>query len=232
VVARVRTLPLCLTDGWKADPAARLQVVGVVSRRRRRGNVGRKPKPRLGAPQDLFYAQGVKGRDKTGQVVAGSRRVVCGGPRRFRKQLRLRQLGETIQTALMDRWYGTWRGLVAPRRRRTRCMAWLATRHRGRLWLLVSLYNFVMPHKSRRQGRTRRTPAMAIGLSDHVWSYREYLWLPVHTAPVLTQQMDERLTQLLPPALQEPPLGRTQAPPPVEVRGEHEQEPASLPQAA
>src|SRR5262252_5193459 len=35
---------------------------------------------------------------------------------------------------------------------------------------MVSLYNFVMPHKSLRQGRTRRTPAMAIGLTDHVWS--------------------------------------------------------------
>jgi len=44
---------------------------------------------------------------------------VYGGPRRCGKQLRLRQLGETIQTALMARWYGTLRGLVAPLRRRT-----------------------------------------------------------------------------------------------------------------
>jgi transposase-like protein len=37
VVARGQTWPLFLTDGWKASPAARLQVVGVVYRRRRRG---------------------------------------------------------------------------------------------------------------------------------------------------------------------------------------------------
>jgi hypothetical protein len=201
VVARVRTLPLFLTDGWKAYPAALLQMVGVVYRRRRRGKVGRKLKPRLLAPHDLFYVQVVKVRDKTGQVVEGSRRVVCGGPYRFGRQLRLRQLGETIQTAFMERWYGTLRGLVAPLRRRTRCVSWIATRHRGRIWLLVSLYNFVMPHKSLRQGRTRRTPAMAIGLTDHVWSYREYIWLPMHTDPVLAKQMDERLAWLLPPAL-------------------------------
>ena len=67
VVARVQTLPLFLTDGGKASPAALLQVVGVVYRRRRRGHVGRKPKPRVVAPTDLFYAQGVKVRDKTGQ---------------------------------------------------------------------------------------------------------------------------------------------------------------------
>jgi len=56
------------------------------------------------APKDLFYAQGVKVRDKTGQVVEVSRRVVFGGPRRFGKQWRLRQRGETLQTACMERW--------------------------------------------------------------------------------------------------------------------------------
>ena len=231
VVARVQTLPLFLTDGWKASPAALLQVVGVVYRHRRRGKVGRKPKPRLVAPQDLFYAQVVKVRDKTGQVMAVSRRVVFGGPRRFRKQLRLRQLGETIQTACMERWYGTLRGLGAPLRRRTRCLSWIATRHRGRIWLLVSLSNFVMPHKSLRQGRPQRTPAMALGLTDHVWSYREYIWLPVHTDPVLTKQMDERLVRLLTPALQGQPRGKTQAPP-VEMVEAYEKEAASLPKAA
>ena len=231
VVARARQLPLFLTDGWKAYPAALLQVVGIVYRPRRRGHVGRKPKPRLVAPKSLLYAQVVKVRNKTGQVVEVSRRVVYGGPRRFRKQLRLRQLGQTIQTAFMERWYGTLRGLVAPLRRRTRCLSWSRPRHRGKVWLLVSLYNFVMPHKSLRQGRTPRTPAMAIGLTDHVWSYREYIWLPVHTDPVLTKQMDERIARLLTPALQGQPRGRTQAPP-VETVEAHEKEAASLPKAA
>jgi transposase-like protein len=207
VVARVRELPLFLTDGWKAYSAALLQVLGIVYRRRRRGRVGRKPKPWLAAPTHLFYAQVVKVRNQRGQVVRVDTRVVFGGPRRFMKQWRLRQLGTTIQTAFMARWYGTLRGLVAPLRRRTRCLSWSRVRHRGRLWLLVSLYNFVMPHKSLRQGRTRRTPAMAIGLTDHVWSYREYSWLPVHADPVLRQQMDEQIEHLLTPALQGYPEG-------------------------
>jgi IS1 family transposase len=207
VVARVRELPLFLTDGWKAYSAALLQVVGMVYRRRRRGKVGRKPKPRLVAPKHLFYAQVVKVRNQRGQVAEVNRRVVFGGPRRFMQQWRLRQLGTTIQTAFMERWYGTLRGLVAPLRRRTRCLSWSWGRHRGRLWLMVSLYNFVMPHKSLRQGRTRRTPAMAIGLTDHIWSYREYIWLPVHADPVLRQQMDEQIEHLLTPALQGHPDG-------------------------
>ena len=56
VIARTRALPLFLTAGWQAYTAALLQVMGVVYRRRRRGKVGRKPKPRLVAPPDLFYA--------------------------------------------------------------------------------------------------------------------------------------------------------------------------------
>ena len=232
VVARTRQLPLVLTDGWKAYTAALLQVVGVVYRPRRRGKVGRKPKPRLVAPKNLFYAQVVKVRNKAGQVVEVSTRVVFGGPRRFRKQLRLRQLGETIQTAFMERWYGTLRGLVAPLRRRTRCLSWSRLRHRGKVWLMVSLYNFVMPHKSLRQGRTLRTPAMAIGLTDHVWSYREYIWLPVHTDPVLATQMDERISQLLTPALHDQPHRRTPAPTHAETRAENEKEAPPLPKAA
>jgi len=232
VVARTRAVPLFLTDGWKAYPAALLQVLGVVYRRRRRGTVGRKPKPRLVAPPNLFYAQVVKVRDQAGRVVDVRRRVVFGGPRRFGKQLRLRQLGPTIQTALMERWYGTLRGLVAPLRRRTRCLSWSRVRHRERLWLMVSLSNFVMPHKRLRQGRTRRTPAMAIGLTDHVWSYREYIWLPVHADPVLRRQIDERIARLLTPALQDQPIGRTQAPTHAETLAENEKEASPLPKAA
>jgi IS1 family transposase len=233
VVARARQLPLFLTDGWKAYTAALLQVVGVVYRPRRRGHVGRKPKPRLVAPKALFYAQVVKVRNKTGQVREVRRRVVYGGPRRFVKQLRQRQLGKTIQTAFMERWYGTLRGLVAPLRRRTRCLSWSRTRHLGKVWLLVSLYNFVMPHKSLRQGHTPRTPAMALGLTDHVWSYREYIWLPVHADPALTKQMDDRMAHLLTPALQEQPSNKTQAPgPPGETIEKEEKETTPLPKAA
>lgn len=203
VIARLTTVPLFLTDGWKAYTGALLHVLGRISRPRRRGTVGRKPNARLVAPATLFYAQLVKIRNPAGHVVAVTRRVVFGGPRRFFKHLRLRNLGETIQTACMERWYGTLRGLVAPLRRRTRCLSWCRTRHQGRVWLVVSLYNFVMPHKSLRQGRTRRTPAMAIGLTDHVWNYRESIWLPVHPDKSLKKQMDERIQQLLTPALED-----------------------------
>ena len=201
VMACVRSMPMFLTDGWKAYPKALIQVLGRVYRPRRKGKVGRKPKPRLVAPDTLFYAQVVKERDSGGTVVNVSRRVVFGGPRRFLKTLSQKGLGNTIQTAFMERWYGTLRGWVAALRRRTRCLSWNVVRHRGRVFLMVSLYNFVLPHKSLKQGKEKRTPAMAIGLTDHVWSYGEYIWLPVHHDPILKQERDERIQQLLTPAV-------------------------------
>ena len=171
----------------------------------------------------------VKVRNPAGQVVEVRRRVVCGGPRRFVTQLRLRQLGTTIPTAFMERWYGTLRGLGAPLRRRTRGLAWRPLRHRGRVWLMVSLYNFVMPHRSLRQDRTQRTPAMAIGLTDHVWSYREYLWGPGHTDRAITKQRDEQMAPLLIPALQDQSTARTLVPP---ARKTNKKEAVPLPKAA
>jgi hypothetical protein len=88
---------------------------------------------------------------------------------------------------------------------------------------------FVMPHKSLRQGRTPCTPAMALGLTAHVWSYREYIWLPVHTDPGSTKQLDEQIAQLLTPALQDQPTGRTHTRPAVKA---HEKESAPRPKAA
>jgi hypothetical protein len=154
------------------------------------------------------------------------RRVLFGGPRRLVTPLRLRPVGVTIQTAFMERWDGTLRGCVAPLRRRPRCLSWSRPRHRGRVWLVVSLYHVVLPHKSLRQGRRQRTPAMAIGLTEHVWSYREDIWLPVHEDPALTQQREERIAPLLTPALRSQPSGSPQAKPsPEETTGKEEGKP-------
>ena len=46
---------------------------------------------------------------------------------------------------------------------------------------------------------------MALGLTDHIWSYREYIWLPVHKDPAFTRQMEERIARLLSPALHDQP---------------------------
>jgi hypothetical protein len=68
--------------------------------------------------------------------------------------------------------------------------------------LVVDLYNFVLPPKSVRQQDRRRTPAMAIGVAGHVWSYQGYSWYPVHPDPLGRQLMQQRVKELLVPALE------------------------------
>ena len=116
VVARRCGVPVWLSAGGKAYPAALLQVLGQGYRRRRRGRRGRPPKPRLGPPRKRFDGQVVKVRDGTGQLLRVGTRVVSGGPRRFVQEMAGRGLRPSIQVDT------------------------------ARVWWVVALDNFVLPH--------------------------------------------------------------------------------------
>jgi hypothetical protein len=111
-------------------------------------------------------------------------------------------LGQKIQTAFQERWDATVRRLSAPLRRRSRCLLLSLSRHRARWWRLVDLYNFLMPHHRLRQSGQARTPAMAIGVADQVWSYSDYIWRPIHPDPLARDSIQRRVTDLLTPALE------------------------------
>jgi hypothetical protein len=202
VVARWCGVPGWLSDGWKAYPAARLQVLGQVYRGRRRGRRGRHPQPRLGPPRARFSGQVVTVREGTGKRLRGVTRVVYGGPRRVVQEMAGRGLRPSIQTAFMERWYGTLRGLCAPLRRRPRCRSASPRRHRARVWLVVDLDNVVLPHRSLRQEGRPRTPAMATERAQHVWSDRDDIWSPVPPDPLDRQLMQQRVKDLFVPALE------------------------------
>ena len=42
---------------------------------------------------------------------------------------------------------------------------------------MFMFYNFCRPHMTLRQGKAQRTPAMAAGVADHVWTLDELLAL-------------------------------------------------------
>ncbi len=81
------------------------------------------------------------------------------------------------------------------------------------MWLVGTAYNVCWPHESLRLralgGRTwqERTPAMAAGLTDHVWTLEEmlrYRVLPVPAAPA-PRQTDEVGRARAQPARAKPP---------------------------
>jgi transposase-like protein len=128
---------------------------------------GRRGRCRLIAWPGLVIAQVIK--QRADKRVVGVRERIAHGTRRWAKRL----LGAgTIQTAYIERLNGTFRARLAGLARRTRGLGRTMARLEWALWLVGAVYNFCTPHRSLTHGAT---PAMAAGISDHVWSMDELL---------------------------------------------------------
>jgi len=120
---------------------------------------------------------------KQGKLLTRNTGVVLGAER-------LTQQGLTISTAVVERMNLTLRQALAPLARQTSSFCKDRERMRQRVVFFQAFDNVARPHMSlrrqlpmrerTRQGAIRprwreRTPAMAAGLTDHVWTFRELL---------------------------------------------------------
>jgi hypothetical protein len=80
-----------------------------------------------------------------------------------------------LNTAYIERFNATMRARLAGFARRTRALFRQPDRVREAVYLMGTVYNFCTPHQSLAQARRPRTPAMASGITDHVWTVRELL---------------------------------------------------------
>jgi hypothetical protein len=161
---------------------------------------GRLPKPRwLPLPQ-LQYAQVIK-TTRRRRLVAVSSRVVFGTLARVKQVLAPR--GWQINTAFIERVNLTIRQHVAAVGRRVTTLCKGEVGFRQQLALYHLYYNFCLPHASLRlplpqpeltkgTGSAKRwrpcTPAMAAGLTDHVWTLREVMVFRVPPWPQLQER--------------------------------------------
>ena len=123
----------------------------------------------------LVIAQVVK--QYAGRAVTGAlHRLVHGSVRQFLTLLWSTPGCQVLNTAYIERLNGTFRSRLAVLGRRTRVPARpLATVERG-MYLVGTLYNLCAVHSSLRQVDGQgRTPAMAAGITDHVWTVSEVL---------------------------------------------------------
>src|SRR6266853_5552561 len=180
--ARVAGIPAFFSDGFTCYLAALIAAFHVVTTFARTGKRGRPRKPRCEPHPDLVYGQLVKQKHQ-GKLLTLSTRVVLGAER-------LAHLGLTISTALVERVNLTLRQALAPWGRKTSSFCKDRDRLRQRVVFFQAFYNVARPHMSLRRPlplheRTRHgaicprwrecTPAMAAGLTDHVWTFRELL---------------------------------------------------------
>jgi len=167
---------LFVTDGLTTY----IDVVRKAFRTRQSGTGGR---PRLLIWPDLVIAQVIK--QYAGRAVTGTiHRLIHGSVRMFLTLLWSTPGCQVLNTAFIERLNGTFRSRLAVFGRRTRLSARnTATVERG-MYLVGTLYNFCMVHSSlRTQAAGKRTPAMAAGITDHVWRVAELLHYRVPPPP-------------------------------------------------
>jgi len=92
--------------------------------------------------------------------------------------------GETLNTAFIERFNATMRERLATLTRRCRHASHRMEMVEAGMWLVGTTYNWCIPHRelSRREAKVQGkrgeillTPAMASGLTDHIWSLSELL---------------------------------------------------------
>jgi hypothetical protein len=188
-------MPLFLTDGLKDYGTAILAHFGYWIQPERRQDKGSMPKPRWMPLPALLYAQGVKSYRRR-RIIGVKHRVVCG------TQLAIEPLlargGWTINTAFVERRNLDIRQRVAAIGRRVNTIGQGEAGLGDQVALFQGYHNFVLPHASLRQrlpypeatngsgsAKVWRpcTPAMAAGLTDHIWSLKEVLFYRVPPWP-------------------------------------------------
>jgi IS1 family transposase len=187
--------PLFCTDGFREYLTALLTHYGQWVHPPRRQATGPAPKPRWMPLPQLLYAQVVK-TVRRRRLVGVTHRVVFGTVVAVEQVLA--PLGWQIQTAFVERLNLDIRQHIAAVGRRVNTLCKGEDGLRQQLALYHTYYNFCLPHASLRQalpapvptngtGSAKhwrpRTPAMAAGLTDHIWTLRELLLFRVPPWP-------------------------------------------------
>jgi hypothetical protein len=187
--------PLFLTDGFREYMTALLTHYGYWVQSARQRARGPAPKPRWIPLLQLLYAQVIK-TVRRRHLVRVSHRVVFGT--REAVQQVLAACGWQINTAFIERVNLSIRQHVAAVGRRVSTLCKGEEGLQQQLVLYQVYYNFCLAHASLRlplldpeptkgNGSAKRwqpqTPALAAGLTDHVWTLREVLLFRVPPWP-------------------------------------------------
>ena len=172
------TPPPTVSDGWGGIRDAMVEVYGKVPPYSGRGRPPTRKRPQPG----WQYLQVVKQRDN-GRVVGTELRVIYGNEEEV-----LDLLGDS--TAYIERTHLTMRHFNGRLTRKTLAYSKSVRNYRAAAAWEDAYYNLVLTHKSLRRQVTDdpirrwepRTPAIAAGLTDHIWTVKELLTtLPVPT---------------------------------------------------
>jgi transposase-like protein/IS1 family transposase len=173
----LRALLVC-TDGWGAYPGSIRRAF-----RQKVKEVAGRGRACLRVWPQLCIATVIK-RTQKKRVVEITRQMALGTLKHAQGLLAASQGGTVLNTAFIERLNGTLRERLASLARKCRHAARRLAALESGMWLVGCSYNFCCPHHelSRRAakaqgkaGEVLLTPAMASGLTDHIWSFQELL---------------------------------------------------------
>jgi hypothetical protein len=177
-----RLMNLLTSDENPAYAEAILTAYGEEVQPRRKGKRGRRPAARRRPPKGLKYATVHKTREKN-RVVRVEQRVIFGTVTAVLAALAVSLVSAAVNTVFVERENGTDRNRNARKVRKTYCFSKDWQVHEAVSYFTLYSYNFCWPVRtlregSRRKGYRQRTPAMAAGLTDHIWTLQEWLSRP------------------------------------------------------
>jgi len=176
-----RVMRLMTSDEYPAYPDAIRTAYGQVVVPPRTGRPGRPRRPSVILPPTVTYATVHKERANN-RVVRVSTRVVFGTAMAVALALLASAVSRVVNTCFIERHNGTDRNRSSRKVRKTYGFSKDWDVHRAATRFSHFRYNFCWPVRTLRvkvDGRWReRTPAMAAGLTDHVWSLSEWLAYP------------------------------------------------------
>jgi IS1 family transposase len=177
-----RVLDLATSDNYPAYETALLNAYGREVATTATGRPVRKMVPDKAPPAGMNYATVEKRREK-GRVVEIITRVVFGTLAAVEAALAKSQVSRRINTSFLERQNATDRHHNARKVRKTYTFSKDWRVHEAMTYFTMYSDNFCWIVRTLRErideGHWRqRTPAMAAGLADHVWTMREWITMP------------------------------------------------------
>jgi IS1 family transposase len=177
-----RVLELVTSDNYPAYETALLDAYGEEVTTTATGQPSRQMVPDKVAPAGMNYAT-VEKRREAGRVVEILTRVVFGTMAAVQAALAKSKVSRWINTSFLERQNATDRHHNARKVRKTYTFSKDWTVHEAMTYFTMYSYNFCWPVRTlrEREGKgpwRQRTPAMAAGLADHVWTMHEWITTP------------------------------------------------------
>jgi hypothetical protein len=177
-----RLMNLMTSDEYPAYKAAIFAAYAVEQEQPRTGRPGRPRGPKKVLPKGLKYATVHKER-QNGRVVKVTTRVVFGTLVAVLAALAVSLVSKVVNVAFAERHNGSDRNRNRRKVRKTCCFSKDWKVHEAMTYFTLYSYNFCWPVRTLRvkvaeKQYEQRTPAMAAGLTDHIWTIKEWITYP------------------------------------------------------